>query len=176
MRLSRIHIKILIAFLFSQLIIFATLAQSKYEINARDFTFEGMKFGTYLYKFQQKFPKSKFYKKNDDGTFSYLVELPSNSPSTAIFSFYNNKFTDILLSYQGLDKNKGVNLIEALMEKYGYPMDKSSTGWIFWNFPYVNRRIAIYPGEYEDEIILIIEDTTSSEERYMESERVDLGF
>lgn len=177
---SKIFIKIIITFFVSQSFTFTELAQSKYELNARDFAFEGIDFGTSLSKFKQKFPKPSYYEKTD-GMDSYLIEFPSNSPSVALFFFYKGKFCQLTLYYTGLTTDKKrLNFIETMIKKFGSNIEPQEEGLVVWNFPTVSRRIGMRPRNFEDDddgIILVISDTRITEKIYKDnSESVYLGF
>ena len=174
-------LRIIITFFLSQMVIFTNFAQSKYEINAHDFTIYSLTFGTSFYEFQERFPIYRAVESYANGTHSYMVEFPSSSPNKIIVTFYKDKIYNFLLSYRGLTTvKKSQNFAQSILEKFGYNpvrFDESDTKGYVWNFPKVNRRIGMSPGQYDDEVILVIEDTKAAEKRLKErDDKVNLGF
>ena len=119
---------IILILFFLLFINFVSLSQSnEYINNAKNFSFEGMKFGSSLSSFKSKYPDVVLGENDDEkiGVKLYNV-FTLSSASYGFYSFYEDKLYKIVIIYSENDISKMGSLqtlVNRLLEKFGIPTD-----------------------------------------------------
>lgn len=166
---------------------FASLSQSNEHINnAKNFSFEGMKFGSSLSSFKSKYPDAVLEKNDDEkiGVKLYNV-FTLSSARYGFYYFYEDKLYKIVILYSENDVSKmgGLQtLVKRLLEKFSVPTDykkiddDSKIDVVWWRFESVGKYFEALTYKDGDVRLYILDEGVEKKINEKKANSVDIGF
>ena len=166
---------------------FVSFSQTnEYIHNAKNFSFEGMKFGSSLSSFKSKYPLAVIENNEDEkvGVKFYKVSNLSLA-SYGAYSFYSDRLFKIVIIYSKNDVNKmgGLQTIaNKLLEKFGVPTDfkkindDEKIDVVWWRFESVGKYFEVLT--YKDGYVklYILDENIEKKINVKKTSSVDIGF
>jgi predicted GNAT family acetyltransferase len=154
---------------------------SEYEINAKNFGFQGVQIGASFKQVKTKFPKMKENEENN----SYTIKMKDGPVQAATFRFWDGKLFSIALAYTSENLEKGGvmdKLKEKILTTFGPPHSQEEGNSIrstfSWSFSNVNRNIKVDIFQKPLGVVGITVTDAILEQKFKEKEKskVDVGF